>query len=221
MWKSLVNTSVIAYVHSMNEKRAYRLKERAKSQEQTRQKIVKATMHLHEEVGPRATTISAIAERAGVQRLTVYRHFPDETAVFQACTAHWLTLNPPPDPAAWAGIADPAARLDAALGAFYRYYSATERMWTTSHRDVAEVPALQGPMAQFSGFLASVGEALAGAFDAPPETAWQVHTTIQLALVFPTWAQLQARGLSDAQKVSLVGVWTRGAMSGSATLPAR
>jgi AcrR family transcriptional regulator len=68
-------------------------------------------MQLHEEIGPRATTISAIADRAGVQRLTVYRHFPDETAVFQACTAHWLSLNPPPDPADWAGITDPRNRL--------------------------------------------------------------------------------------------------------------
>jgi len=81
----------------MSGKRPYQLKKRAMSREETRRKIVEATMHLHEEIGPRATTISAIAERAGVQRLTVYNHFPDETAVFQACTSHWLSLNPPPD----------------------------------------------------------------------------------------------------------------------------
>ena len=71
-------------------KRPYRLGERAKSQEQTRLRIVEATVALHEELGPRNTTITDIAKRAGVQRLTVYSHFADETAVFQACTAHWL-----------------------------------------------------------------------------------------------------------------------------------
>ena len=71
-------------------------------QEETRRRIVEAAAGLHENVGPRDTTISAIAEKAGVQRLTVYRHFPDETELFKACTAHWLALNPPPDPASWA-----------------------------------------------------------------------------------------------------------------------
>ncbi len=95
-------------------KRPYRMRERAKSQEQTRLTIVEATMQLHEELGPRNTTITEIAKRAGVQRLTVYSHFPDETAVFQACTSHWLSLNPPPDPASWSSIEDPGLRFRAA-----------------------------------------------------------------------------------------------------------
>ena len=148
----------------MKKKRPYRMGERAKSQDETRQRIVEATMRLHEELGPRATTISAIAEKAGVQRLTVYRHFPDETAVFQACTAHWLSLNPPPDPAGWAAIEDPRERLEAALTAFYRYYAGTQRMWSASFRDVADVPALQAPMKQFAGFVSGIGDDLAARF---------------------------------------------------------
>lgn len=162
-------------------------------------------MHLHEEVGPRETTISAIAERAGVQRLTVYRHFSDETAVFQACTSHWLSLNPPPDPTAWASIKQGAERFKAATGAVYEYYGRTRKMWSAAHRDVAVVPALQAPMAQFSGFLAAIGQTLAGAF--VPAPSRQRNVAIQHALKFQTWADLEAEGLSDAEKVDLVARW--------------
>ena len=194
----------------MEKRRPYRMNERARSQEETRQKIVEATMHLHEEIGPRATTISAIAERAGVQRLTVYRHFADETAVFQACTAHWLSLNPPPDSQLWSVIEDPEARLRTGLGAMYRYYAATRGMWAASHRDVADVPALQGPMAEFAAFVGSVAQGLAEAFGGPDD-AGRVHATVRHALVYPTWADLEERGLDDEGKVELVLSWVRGA----------
>ncbi|TPE48984.1 TetR/AcrR family transcriptional regulator [Amaricoccus solimangrovi] len=194
----------------MNEKpaRPYRQSKRARSQEETRLRIVEATMRLHEELGPRNTTISAIAERAGVQRLTVYRHFPDETAVFQACTAHWLSLNPPPDPADWAAIADPRARFRAAIAAFHGYFSRTRAMWTVSFRDVAEVPALHGPMAEVAAFLAGVAADLVAAFGA--EAAPHVAPTIRHALAFPTWADLEAQGLTNAEKLDLVTGWLFG-----------
>lgn len=195
----------------MKKKRPYRMAERAKSREETRQRIVEATMRLHETLGPRATTISAIAEEAGVQRLTVYRHFPDETAVFQACTAHWLSLNAPPDPADWTAVEDPRERLNAALMAFYRYYAATRRMWSASFRDVADVPALQEPMKQFAGFVAGIGDELAKHFQAGKQPAHRIAATIQHALAFPTWADLEARDLSDADKAALVLRWIEGA----------
>ncbi len=194
----------------MKKKRPYRMSERAKSQEETRQRIVEATMRLHEELGPRATTISAIADEAGVQRLTVYRHFPDETAVFQACTAHWLSLNPPPDPQSWAAVEDPRERLEAALTAFYRYYAGTQRMWAASFRDVAEVPALQEPMKQFARYVSGIGDDLAAHFRAGKPPARRIATTIQHALIFPTWADLDARDLSNADKVALVMRWIEG-----------
>lgn len=204
----------------MKEKRHYRMSERAKSQEETRQKIVEATMHLHEEVGPRSTTISAIAERAGVQRLTVYRHFPDETAVFQACTTHWLSLNPPPNPANWSSLADGWARLRTALATFYAYYRSTRRMWTVSHRDVAEVPALQGPMAEFASFVGMVGDDLSAHLIDGGDRRSSAQATVRHALAFTTWAALDELGLEDAGKVALVEDWLRGVMSGSASTPA-
>jgi len=193
------------------------MKSRAKAQDATRRKIIEATMRLHEEVGPRATTISAIASKAGVQRLTVYRHFPDEQTIFAACTSHWLAQNPPPQPEDWASVADPSERVQAALGAFFRYYSSTQRMWRSSHRDVADVPALTRPMTEFSAFLTSVSSALARAMAVEPAAAARlVAMTLRHALAFSTWEDLEQRGLEDPQKVELAMRWIEGARARSA-----
>src|SRR5919201_641746 len=98
-----------------DQKRAYRKKRRAELEAQTRRRITESTMELHGTLGPSRTSISAVAERAGVRRSTVYRHFPDEAALFAACTAHWMAANPPPDLAGWAAIEDPDERLRTAL----------------------------------------------------------------------------------------------------------
>src|SRR3954454_8539339 len=91
--------------------RRYQQRKRAESQAQTRRRIAEAALELHGTVGPARTTISAIAERAGVRRATVYRHFPDERTLFEACSGLFAAANPPPDPARWASIADPEERL--------------------------------------------------------------------------------------------------------------
>src|SRR5918999_1011525 len=106
---------------SVQQPRPYRKNVRARREEETRRRITEATVELHREVGPSNTTISAIAERAGVQRLTVYRHFPDEAALFGACSAHWRAEHPVPDPRPWAAIGDPEERLRTALGEIYAY----------------------------------------------------------------------------------------------------
>jgi AcrR family transcriptional regulator len=162
-------------------------------------------MALHEEVGPRATTISAIAARAGVQRLTVYRHFPDETAVFQACTSHWLSLNPPPGPEAWEDAGDLSAQRAAALAAFHGYYARTRAMWDAAHRDVADVPALREPMAQFGAYVAGVADALGA--DLGPLGRASLHH----GLVYSTWASLEAQSLEEERKRKLVLAWIEGA----------
>src|SRR5689334_23081270 len=116
--------------------RKYELRQRAEARAVTRQRIVDATVALHGSVGPAATTISAIAERAGVQRLTVYRHFPDKRALFQACSGHWAALHPLPDPSSWPAVADPAARLELALRELYAHYRETEQMTANIRRDL-------------------------------------------------------------------------------------
>src|ERR671929_1986201 len=114
--------------------RTYQQTRRAQHQAETRRRIVEAMVALHQEVGPARTTISAIAERAGVERLTVYRHFPDERSMFEACTAHYATVVPQPDPARWESIEAPAERLRAALLEFYDYYRRAEQMLTHATR---------------------------------------------------------------------------------------
>src|SRR3954468_4316676 len=115
--------------------RSYELKERARKQAETRRRIVEATVGLHEEVGPAHTTVAEIARRAGVQRLTVYNHFPDDIALLGACQAHWLGLPPPPDSAALAQIADAGERLRAALDGLYTWFADTEPMTAHVQRD--------------------------------------------------------------------------------------
>src|ERR1700742_3040737 len=102
--------------------RRYEKKARAAQEEATRMRVIDAAIELHGTVGPARTTISAIAERAGVRRTTVYRHFPDERSLFLGCSRTWRERHPLPDPATWSAIADPPARVEAALAALYAWY---------------------------------------------------------------------------------------------------
>jgi AcrR family transcriptional regulator len=188
----------------MKDKRNYKLNKRADSLSNTRQKIVEATMQLHEELGPRNTTISAIAERAGVQRLTVYRHFEDEVALFQACTSHWLYLNPPPNPSDWMSETIPEKRFSLALLAIYEYYSATQRMWLVSYRDVGEVTALQIPMTEFESYLNAIKLELIKAFNCTFIQEKKLMLLTGLALHFTTWSNLDIQKVSDPDKVTFI-----------------
>lgn len=201
------------------EKRPYRLKKRAESRDATRARIVEALMQLHEEVGPRNTTISAVAERAGVQRLTVYRHFPDEAELLNACTSRWLELNPPPDPQAWAGVADPVERCRAALTALYEYFHATERMWSVSHRDESEVEALKGPMNAFRAYLAQITSGLLEPFRPPASVRKALSVTLAHLVGFPTWASLRDGGLDPAEAADLGCAWVAAAAGGRGSRP--
>src|SRR4028118_253956 len=113
----------------------YNLKKRAERQEETRLRIARATLELHEILGPALTTRSAIAERAGVTRPTVYSHFPDELSLGRACSSLEMSDNPLPDPEPWAEIPDPERRLRTALGDLYSYFRRRERLWANILRD--------------------------------------------------------------------------------------
>ncbi len=139
-----------------DERRPYRMKRRAELEEQTRRRITESAVALHQELGPARTSISAVAERAGVRRSTVYRHFPDEASLFAACSSHWRADNPAPDPGAWAGIEDPAERTEAALRALYAFYGRTEEMYTSLLRDEPLVPVVQRLLRDFHGYLRAI-----------------------------------------------------------------
>ena len=189
----------------MAEKRKYELKRRAARQEETRRRIAAATAALHEEVGPARTTISAIAARAGVERLTVYRHFPEERELLRACQEHYLAAHPPPDPAPWAAIADPEERLRTALGALYAYYRATEAMTANILRDLPAMPALAEVAADLPRFHAAVRALLAAGWDVPDERHALVLAALGHALDFEVWRSLaQRQGLTDEQAVGVM-----------------
>src|SRR6202007_64992 len=116
---------------------------RAELEEQTRRRITESAVALHEELGPAQTSISAIAERAGVRRSTVYRHFPDEDALFAACSSHWRAAHPPPDPRRRGAGADPSDRTETALRELYAFYRRTQRMYASLLRDEPVVPVVE------------------------------------------------------------------------------
>src|SRR3954447_25160120 len=103
-------------------KRPYKMKRRAELEAQTKQRITESAVELHGTLGPARTSMKAVAEHAGVPRSTVYRHFPDEKALFGACSAHWAAEHPPPDITQWARVKDPDERLATALEELYAYY---------------------------------------------------------------------------------------------------
>ena len=184
--------------------RKYELKRRAERQEETQRRIVDATIALHEEIGPARTTIKAIAERAGVERLTVYRHFPDEASLFGACGARFRELHPPPDPAEWVEIADPVERLRSALAAIYSFYRDNKAMLANSARDAEQLPALQAARAPFGRYLAAVKGILASGWAASTELG-MLDAALGHALDLQTWLSLTDRqGLSDAEAVELM-----------------
>jgi AcrR family transcriptional regulator len=187
-------------------RRAYRKRRRAEQEEETRRRITEAAVELHGSVGPARTTVSGVAELAGVQRATVYRHFPDEEALYGACSAHWLAQNPLPDMTRWEAIADPQERLLAALADLYAWYEGTDYMLERTTRDAPLVPAMQAPMAAMAQWREMVVEVLVRGRPARGERRRRVRAAIALALDFATWRTLAAgRGLDRAAAVELMG----------------
>jgi AcrR family transcriptional regulator len=188
-----------------DQKRPYRMKRRAELEEQTRLRITESAVALHEQVGPAQTTVSAIAERAGVRRSTVYRHFPDEDALFAACSSHWRAANPPPDPGSWMSIADPAERTRTALRELYAFYGSTQAMYDSLLRDESVVPAVQRRLRDFYGYVRSIQDDLAAGRGLRGRRAQHVRAAIGHALSFPTWRSLtQEQGLTDDEAVALM-----------------
>ena len=188
-----------------SEKRRYELKARAERQQETRRRIVEATLGLHEERGPARTTTVEIARRAGVNRLTVYNHFPEEGALLAACQAHFLARHPPPDFGPALALEDPSARVRAALLALYDSYRVREPVTAKILRDRGLVPALDALMERtMDAQLAQLGEALARGFTARRGRGAALRAVLALALDFWTWHRLKREALDDAAAADLM-----------------
>src|SRR5258708_13994745 len=176
----------IGWMNAMSSQiRKYELKVRAEKQAETRLRIVEATAALHEEVGPARTTVAEIARRVGVQRLTVYTHFPNETELFDACGQHWMDMNAPPDPSVALAIDNPDERLRAVLGPLYRWYRKNARTVENLQRDRLVMPALDAGMKiRMDKQLVNLASVLASAYSLQNRPARGVLATVALTLGF-------------------------------------
>jgi AcrR family transcriptional regulator len=210
-------------------KRPYTLKARARRQEEVHRRITKAAVELHRTVGPARATVSEIAKMAGVRRATVYNHFPTDLELIDACSSHWVAENPPPDPSAWAQIADPVRRAEAALTAMYAYYDRGQDMLENVLRDAPIVPALDEinrrkwwPMVEGLAEMLAAGWRDAGVADAAAGTGVRrdseelttagddggpMRASLRVALDFFTWRTLARSGLTNEQAARLATAW--------------
>jgi AcrR family transcriptional regulator len=189
-----------------SENRKYKLKARAEAQERTRARIARAAAELHEEVGVAGTTVADIARRAGVQRLTVYNHFPDLDALLPACSAHYEERHPQPDLGPALALEDPLERVKDVLERLYGWYRETERLQLRVQGERATVPELEGFMSRTADReLGELADALAAGFAARGTGARRLRAAVALALDFWTWHRLAREGLADGEAARVMG----------------
>jgi AcrR family transcriptional regulator len=190
--------------HESPTKRKYELKKRAEEMADTRRRITEAAIDLHGSVGPSRTTMSAVAERAGVERRTLYRHFPTEADLFTACSAHYFAAHPWPDLRAWSAIRDPQERLTRALDELYAYYEDTESMLRNVLRDAELVDVARDAVAPLRAYLDAAADLLVAGRPARGRRRELLEGAVRHALDFATWRSLSANGVGRADAVTLV-----------------
>src|SRR5512145_1246680 len=198
----------------MSNTRTYELKRRAERQLQTRQRIVEAAVELHTTLGPSRTTVSAIAERAGVTRPTVYAHFPDDRSLLQACSGHVREAVPPPDPTAWRSISDPGERLEVALRDLYGYYERLEPLLENVQRDAAVMPVVAEMNGYRVRYLEQIRNLLLESWPARGRARAGLRRAIGHALEFGTWQSLARRqGCRTGEAARLMVAFVRAVAS--------
>jgi AcrR family transcriptional regulator len=190
--------------HETAPRRKYELRKRAEQVADTRLRITEAAIELHGTVGPARTTLSAVAERAGVERRTLYRHFPTETDLFDACSAHWFAANPWPDLAAWRDVRDPDERLELALDELYAYYERRAPMFGNVLRDAELVDFARDAVAPLDAYLDEAARVLAAGHGARGRRRRLLLVALRHALAFSTWRSLTASGADRAEAAALV-----------------
>jgi AcrR family transcriptional regulator len=185
--------------------RKYEMKRRAERMQETHRRITEAAVELHETVGPARTTVSAVADKAGVQRHTYYAHFPKIEDLYRACTAHYLERNPLPDPSSWVQTPEPEERMRRALLEVYAYYSSTEAMMSNVLRDGQLDPRGQESMVMLYQHWSKMRDTIAEAFRASGERREELLGAVALALDFQTWRTLvRQHGLDQDRAVGLM-----------------
>ena len=184
--------------------RPYRKIERARQEAETRRRITEAAVELHRTLGPANTKITDVAELAGVSRMTVYNHFPTEVDLFVACSTHWATQNPFPDPARWATIDDPSERLVSALKELYEWYGLKEDMLGKVFRDTPVLPPLAEVMDDlWSTYVEELVRTLAHGWQVRGAKAKALQATLRLVVDFHTWRVLTGSRLDHGRAAEL------------------
>jgi AcrR family transcriptional regulator len=184
--------------------RPYRMRKRAEQVAETRQRIVEATVRLHTGVGPAQTTISAIADEAGVTRATVYSHFPDEDVLFAACSGQWVASHPPPDPRGWRGIDGFEARAAHALDELYRWFEVNADDLRSFDRDAEATPEV-GVEARRAHAATMVDALLAGA-GVRGRARQRLEAVAAHVTTFATWDSLVTSGDLDRDEAVALAV---------------
>jgi len=195
----------------------YNLKARAERYRQTRQRIVEATVELHRTAGPARTTITDIAKKAGVERQTVYNHFPDELSLFKACSAHNRALNPPPDPEPWKLISDSEERLRRALAEVYAYYRRNEQMLANVTRDAQANLNTRKVLEPRVKHQERMRDTLAAGWEQGDKQRRKrlLYGALWMALEFQTWHTLgRQQGFDDDESIELMVSMVRCLMHG-------
>jgi AcrR family transcriptional regulator len=200
--------------------RRYQLKRRAERQAQTRQRIVEAAVELHTTVGPSRTSIAAIAGLAGVERPTVYRHFPTEADLFRACSSYHWSEHPAPDPDPWREIADPEQRLRVGLEAMYAYYERHERGIWNILRDAEDSQFVRQFAAHRVAHRERVRDVLCAGWGARGRRARLVRAAVGHALDYFAWRSLRRQAISNAEVVELMTTLVKCAARTLSTSPA-
>ena len=182
--------------------RTYRMRKRAEQTRGTRQRIIEATVRLHTTVGPANTSISAIADEAGVSRMTIYRHFANEEELYAACMSHAAPEDHPPDPSRWREIPDLQERARHAFNELYAYYEQTAEETYPVYRDFDAMPP--GAQQAMRAYDAALADALIAGCGLRGRPRAQLRAVAGHLVDFGTWRSLVVQqGLGDREAVDL------------------
>jgi AcrR family transcriptional regulator len=201
-------------------KRKYELKKRAEAMATTHRRITEAAIELHGSVGPARTTLSAVAKRAGVERRTLYRHFPTEADLFAACSTHYFTANPWPDLDSWRAIRDPQKRLERALDELYAYYERTEPMLSNVLRDAELVDFARDAVTPLHAYLDQAAEVLTVGRPLRGRRRALLGAALGHAIDFSTWRSLTSTGIERSEATNLAAALVEAAANPGHPRPA-
>lgn len=184
--------------------RRYTRHRRDAAMAETRRRIVEATVALHAEHGAARTTYAMIAARADVAVPTVYKHFPDLTALFGACTSHAGRGAPALGPELFDGIDDTADRLRALASALFARHRALAPWLRWSQHEAALIPELGSFHARTRDeHLRFIRDALSPRFGSRPPEA--LIGLVEILTRYSAWETLtKDRGLSPEEAVAAV-----------------